>query len=54
MRNLKTTIAGILIIAGVIGKFLSDGDLGLSEFTTLTAGIGLIVAKDHNTTGAAH
>ena len=57
MKNWKTTVTGILTILGGIaggGKLILAGQVteGVSVLiTALTAGIGLIVAKDNNVTG---
>ena len=56
MKNWKTTLAGIATILVAIGnavnQFVSDQPVDLPVlFTAVTAGIGLITAKDFNKTG---
>jgi len=56
MKNPKTTITGIGAILtglGVFGHALSTGDYSHTAegITAIVAGIGLILAKDHNVTG---
>lgn len=49
MRNWKTTLSGILTIGGGIWMVWS----GKVEegVTTIIAGVGLLIAKDYDTTG---
>lgn len=58
MKNKKTTIAGIsaiLLGLGGLAQSLSSGDYAHLEASIagIIAGIGLIVAKDHNVTGGS-
>jgi len=49
MKNWKTTIAGILTIAGGIGMAV-QGNYE-QAIATIIAGVGLLLAKDYDTTG---
>ena len=54
LANWKTSLAGVLLVVmGALNTFLGIHVPGFSmDFVTaLTAGIGLIVAKDSNVTG---
>lgn len=51
MRNWKTTLAGILAILGVAVKIASTGQGDASDLAAFLAGVGLLMAKDHNVTG---
>ena len=57
MKNWKTTLTGVLTILGGVaagGKLILAGQVteGVAViFTAVTAGIGLIAAKDSNVTG---
>lgn len=48
MRNWKTTIGGMLTLAGLAGKILTHGFDPMADWPLLTAGLGLIAARDHN------
>lgn len=55
-RNWKTTLAGILslviTVANAAQAILGGGHVDPAQaLTGLTAGLGLILAKDHNVTG---
>lgn len=50
MKNWKTTIAGITAILTGISGMISGG-ASLEAISAITAGIGLIFAKDKNVTG---
>lgn len=49
MKNWKTTLSGILTIAGGIWM-ISTGKVE-EGITTIIAGVGLLIAKDYNSTG---
>lgn len=52
MRNWKTTLAGLFMILGIIGKDLKAGKVDpLTDFAGVSAAVGLINAKDDNVTG---
>lgn len=57
MKNWKTTVSGILTILGGIaagGKLIIAGQVTEGAgvlLTAITAGVGLIAAKDSNVTG---
>lgn len=61
--NYKTVLAGVTVIVAAIGRILiayrtkdfsaifTDGQLVLTTIISIIAGLGLINAKDSNTTG---
>lgn len=51
--NKKTSIAGIFAVLGVIGKVLTGGisNITAEDAAIAIAGVGLVLAKDHNVTG---
>lgn len=51
MKNWKTTVAGIAAVLGVVAKVVSSGHMDAADIGAFTAGVGLIMAKDHNVTG---
>ena len=51
-KNWKTTLIGVATI--VIGLLTSKGQLDAQTGTAITAGIGLILAKDNNVTGTGN
>ena len=51
MKNWKTTTAGILAILMSALNIYTKKTVGPEEMAGITAGIGLIVAKDSNVTG---
>lgn len=52
LKNWKTTLAGIVTIAGVItATWLPQYADELAKATGILAGLGLIAAKDGNKTG---
>lgn len=53
LKNWKTTLAGLVTIAGVItATWLPQYADELAKVIGVLAGLGLIVAKDGNQTGA--
>ena len=53
LKNWKTTLAGIMTIAGVItSTWLPQYADELSKATAVLMGLGLLAAKDGNKTGA--
>jgi hypothetical protein len=53
LKNWKTTLAGIVTIAGVItATWLPQYADELAKATAFLAGLGLLAAKDGNKTGA--
>ena len=55
MTSWKTTAAGVAAILGAVGDVLHQFATGqfdqthlMLDWTTVTTGIGLIMAKDHN------
>lgn len=58
MKNWKTTLAGVATIITALGNAYleyASGGLGAVNLavlgTAVTAGLGLIIAKDHDATG---
>jgi len=49
MKNWKTTIVGVATIIGGIGLYFQGNTEG--AVTAILGGIGLLLAKDHDTTG---
>lgn len=60
MKSWRTTLLGILTVLGAVTavlKALVDGDPStnpdwVTTWAAVTAGVGLIFAKDHNVTGS--
>jgi len=50
INSWKTTVCGSIMIAAGIFFYIKNGDKILSA-TMITAGIGLLSAKDYNVTG---
>lgn len=49
MKNWKTTLMGILTLAGVVGKVgASGGAINVEDLALVSTGIGLILSKDYN------
>lgn len=52
MKNWKTTLAGLFILLGIVGKDLQKGTVDpATDFAGVSGAVGLIMAKDHNVTG---
>lgn len=52
MKNWKTTLAGLFILLGVLGKDMKAGAIDpATDFGAVSAAVGLFVAKDKNVTG---
>jgi len=50
-KNWQTTVLGILTLLLTAFKIYSTGAVDPQDAAAITAGGGLIVAKDHNVTG---
>jgi len=51
MKNWKTTILGILSLLFTMSKIYATGVVEAQDVAVITAGGGLITAKDSNVTG---
>ena len=52
IRNWKTTLAGVLALASVIVTYFAPQyATQLHSLTGILAGLGLVVAKDHDVSG---
>ena len=52
MKNWKTTLAGLFMLLGIVGKDLGAGKIDpATDFAGVMGAVGLIAAKDHNVTG---
>ena len=53
MKNWKTTVAGVLSLAMAVFKFINDPKSAGEPDTiaAITAGVGLVLAKDWDVTG---
>jgi len=53
VKNWKTTFAGIVALLTVISKVIMGGvgSVDVGDLGVITAGIGLLTAKDHDVTG---
>ena len=53
LRSWKTTIAGAAALLAIISKVITAGHLDFAtDVPAILAAIGLLVAKDHDVTGA--
>ena len=53
LKNWKTTLAGVVAIAGVVAAtWLPEFQDEVAKVTGILVGLGLIVAKDSDKTGA--
>lgn len=52
ITNWKTTLSGIVAIAGVVVKLINNPtSMDASDVAAVTAGVGLLLAKDKDVTG---
>lgn len=52
MKNWKTTLAGLFMLLGILGKDMNAGKIDpTTDITGVIAAAGLIAAKDANVTG---
>lgn len=52
MKNWKTTLAGLFMLLGIVGKDLQAGKIDpATDFAGVMGAVGLIAAKDHNVSG---
>ena len=53
MRNVfkswKTTLIGVVALAGLGWNFYNNGGVGVNEFLMLVIGVGFIASKDSDT-----
>lgn len=45
-KSWKTTLIGIVALAGLAWNFYNNGGVGVSEFLLLVTGVGFIMTKD--------
>lgn len=48
LRNWKTTVAGAAMILSIVPKATNPAAMTMQDFATVSAGIGLILAKDND------
>lgn len=51
MKNWKTSFLGVLSIATIGVKLANGGSISNEDIGVIIAGVGLLLAKDHNVTG---
>jgi len=53
VRNWKTTLAGAAALLAIVSKVITSGHLDFAtDVPAILAALGLLVAKDHDITGA--
>lgn len=51
-NNWQTTLFGVATLIGTLAKVVKTKTLDANDMAAISAGVGLIVAKDSNVTGA--
>lgn len=54
MRNWKTTLSGIALIIGAVAMYVNDQTKINEAIVGVTAGLGLIFAKDNDVSGTGN
>ena len=53
IKSWKTTLLGLATVLFAVAQFVSSGNLTSEIVAQIVAGIGLILAKDHNVSGGS-
>lgn len=60
LKNYKTTLTGLTMMAGAVADFLTQASTGawdptrlMADFTAFTGGLGLVFSKDADVAGVA-